>query len=322
MTEGLGTGFEPREPKTGEKVMSLDEAVKRFVRDGDSVTPCGVGVRVPFALCYEMVRQHKRDLTVCTTGAIDNLDMIIGAGCVTRLECGFTSMEGFGLPLMFKRAVEKKKLVVEDYSNLCMALRFLAGAVGLPFIPVSSVSGSDIEKLSTWRKEKKLARVKSPFTGESTLLLPPCVPDVALFHAQQADHFGNTQVWGMLGSDDWAARASKHIIVSVERLVENEEIRRNPHLTVLPDFVVDAIVEAPWGGHPWAVQGFYDVDVDFRREYAQAIRSDEAFDKWLNEWVYEVKNHTSYIHKLGKERLDKLSAKNRPYMSVPVNYGY
>ena len=322
MIETLGTTIEARKPKLGEKIMSLDEAVKKFVSDGDVVTPCGVGGRVPFAQCYEIVRQHKKDLTLSTTGALDNLDMLVGAGCVSRLECGFTGMEMFGLPLMFRRAVEKKKLIVEDYTNLCMVLRFVAGAIGLPFVPVTSVSGSDIERLSTWRKEKKLAKVTSPFTGETTIVLPPSIPDVALFHAQQADHLGNTQVWGMLGSDDWAARASKRIIVTVERVVDNETIRRNPNMTVLPDFIVDAVVEVPWGGHPWAVQGFYDIDMEFRREYAQSIRNDETFNKWLNEWVYQVADHKAYVNKLGKERLDKLSAQKRPYMSLPVNYGY
>lgn len=324
MNTTIGLGFTPRKAKLGNKVMSLKEAVGKFLQDGELLTVCGTSGMAPMALCYEIIRQGKKDLTITIDGGIDPIDMLIGAGCVKRIEAGFVGIGVGAMPGNFRRAVEKgipHPIQVEDYSNLAMTLRFMAGALGLPFIPTRSLKGSDIAEIHTWRGDKKLALMKSPFSGDEVIVLPPVVPDVAIIHAQQADKEGNVQQWGMIGADDWACFASRKVIVSVERIVDTSIIRSDPNRTLFPGFMVDAVVEVPWGSHPYGVQGFYNVDMDYIFEYSKIIRERDSFLKFLEEWVFGLKDHKVYIKKLGPERIEKLKKKVSA-LSESVDFGY
>ncbi len=314
--------------KVGDKLMTLKEAVKKFVNDGDVLTPCGTAQMTPMALTMEIIRQRKRGLTVATTGNLDNVDILVGAGCVDKLELAYVATHygrrGARPAPCLRRAVEHgvpRKVVIEDYSNLTMTLRFLAGALRLPFIPTRSLKGSDLASKATWRGDKKLALVKSPFTEEEVVVVPPCNPDVAIVHCQLADREGNAQRWGALASDGWAVKASKKIIVSAEKIVDSDVIRKNPNLTFIPGFMVDAVVEAPFGAHWWACQGFYDYDPEFQAMYVEMASKQETFEKFLEEWVFGVEDHQGYLKKLGEERLERLRVKEHVYSS-PVDYGF
>ena len=149
-------------------------------------------------------------------------------------------------------------------------------------------------------------------------------PDIGIVHAQYADAAGNAQIWGIEADDRFGVKASEKMIISAERIVDEEVIRRNPNLTIIDASNVDAVVEERWGAHPFACTGFYDFDVNFRRMYATMSRTIEGFNKFVEEWIYGVENREEYIQhyveKFGYAKLSKLMAK--PYWSLPVNLGY
>jgi glutaconate CoA-transferase subunit A len=305
-----------------DKIMPLDEAVKKFVPNGTRLRICGIAVRKPFAVINEIVRQKVKDLTLLCSGFTEDADLLIGAGCVEKIEGSYLGLEALGLAYNYRRAIEKgipNKILVEEYSNFGMTLRFMAAALGIPFMPNKSHLGSDMLKVKSFM-EKKAEVIECPFTKEKIVLLPACTPDTALLHVQRVDVEGNAQVWGQICDDEWGTRAAKRIIVTAEEIVDTEVIRRDPNRTIIPGFRVDAIVEAPFGAHPYQVQGYYDLDLDFRMMYTKMSKKRETFLEYLDEWIYSIDNHEQYLEKLGIKRLLKLRA--GVYTSSSVNYGY
>ncbi len=311
------------EPEVAGKLMPLAEAVKKLIPDGCRLRSGGIAVRKPFAVIYEIMRQRKRDLTFLMSGWTEDADWLIGAGCVEKLEGSYLGLEALGLAHCYRRAVEKgvpRRVLIEEYSNFGMTMRFMAAGMGLPFMPVKSQLGSDLLVVEAFRHPKAQV-VEDPFgSGEKVALLPACPADVALLHAQRCDEDGNAQVWGQLGDDLWGTYAGKKVLLTVEEVVPTRVIRHDPNRTIIPGFRVDAIVLTPFGGHPYQVQGYYDTDRPFRRDYAARSTTLEGWQSWVDEWVYGVEGHEEYLKKLGKERLDSLRAK--PVMSGKVNYGY
>jgi len=303
--------------------MPLDEAVRRLIPDGCRLRSSGIGLRKPMAAVYEVMRQRKRDLTFLMSGWTEDADLLIGAGCVERLEGSYLGLEALGLAHCYRRAMEKgipRKIVIEEYSNFGMTMRFMAAAMGLPFMPIRSNLGSDLVRVESFLHPKAHI-LEDPFgTGATVALLPACHADVALLHAQRCDEEGNAQVWGQTGDDLWGTYAGKKVLVTVEEVVPSRVIRRDPNRTLIPGFRVDAIAEVPFGGHPYQVQGCYDVDRAFRREYAERSVTLEGWQAWADEWVYGLEGHAGYVEKLGEARLQRLRAKR--FLSGRVNYGY
>ena len=311
------------EPEVHDKLLPLDEAVRTLIPDGCRLRSCGIGLRKPMALTYELIRQRKRDLTFILSGWTEDADMLIGAGCLKDLEGSYLGLEAFGLAHAYRRAVEKgipHPIRIEEYSNFGMTMRFMAASMGLPFMPIRSELGSDLLRVESFRHPKAHV-MDDPFgSGAKVALLPACPADVALVHAQRADHDGNVQVWGQIGDDLWGTMSGRTIIASVEEIVDTDVVRRDPNRTLIPAFRVDAIVPAPFGAHPYQCQGYYDLDAAFRKMYAAAAQTREGFLAFLDEWVYGVDDHEGYLRKLGKERLSGLGAE--PILSDPVSYGY
>lgn len=311
------------ETELADKVMPLGEAVRKFIPDGCRLRSCGIGLRKPFAFTYEVARQRKRDLTFILSGWTEDADILIGAGCVTKLEGSYLGLEALGLAHNYRRAFEKgvpQPIQIEEYSNFGMTMRFMAAAMGLPFMPIKSHLGSDLLAVETFLHPKAVV-MDDPFgTGEKVALLPACPTDVALLHAQRADAEGNVQVWGQLGDDLWGTLSGRRILVTVEEVVPTDVVRRDPNRTIVPGFRTTAIIPAPFGAHPYQCQGYYDVDRDFRRMYADVSRTREGFLEFMDEWVYGPEGHEAYLRKLGTARLDAIRAK--PIWSDPVNYGY
>lgn len=306
-----------------DKVLTPAEAVRRHIADGMRVRSCGIGLRRPFAFIYEIARQRVRDITFLLSGMTEDADLLIGTGQVERIEGSYLGLEAFGLANNYRRAMERgvpRPIAIEEYSNFGMTMRFMAAAMGLPFMPVRSHLGSDLLRVEAFRHPKAHV-LEDPFgSGAEVALLPACPADVSLLHAQRADPQGNVQLWGQLGDDQWGTMSGRTILVSVEEIVDTDVVRRDPNRTVIPGFRVAAIVPAPFGAHPYQCQGYYDADAAFRKEYAEVTRTREGFERFLDEWVYGVEDHDAYLRKLGPERLDALRAK--PMMSDPVNYGY
>jgi glutaconate CoA-transferase subunit A len=302
--------------KKEDKVLTLKEAVKKFVADGSSLTLGGFCGRNSQAAAFEIIRQGKRELLFIDDSPTDQLDALIGAGCLSKLEIAWHSVSIFAPAMNFRRAIEKDlphRIEVEDYSNYAVGLRFLAGAMNVPFLPTRSLLGSDISNYN-----KRIKVVTDPYNGGPVSLVPAASPDVAIIHVQHADKCGNAQIWGHLANDENKARAARHTILTCEKIVTEETIRRIPNMTCIPFYCVDAVVEIPYGSHPWSCYGYYYHDVAFQKEYAHWNETREGFMKWLNEWVLSVEDHVDYCSKVGTQRLKELTKMEHAINRLPL----
>ncbi|QAT51179.1 CoA transferase subunit A [Caproiciproducens sp. NJN-50] len=304
------------------KVMSAEEAVASFLRDGDCLAVGGfVTNRRPYALVREVIRQKKRNLYVEGGPSGGDIDMLIGAGCVEIIMVSYIANSGYTqVCRRFRDAVEHGKILFEDYSMDVQTIIYHGAALGLSYIPVKNMLGSDLaEKWGISREERKkhpklpgekFVVQEDPFHPGSKLC---CVPtpeiDVALIHAQLASPDGTVRIVGAPFQDADIAMAAKHTIVSCEQLVSNEEIRRHPERNTLTGLCVDAVVEAPAGAHPSQCFGCYDYDSQFYLDYDRASRSQEDFDSFIREYVEDCPAHQDYLDKLGAGRLINLRVK-------------
>jgi glutaconate CoA-transferase subunit A len=212
----------------------------------------------------------------------------------------------------FRRATSALELELDEYSHFGMVSRFAAGAAGLPFWPLRNYDGTDLP-----RANPNIRQVHCPFTGERLAAVPALTPDVTIVHVQRADADGNAQIWGVLGVQKEAAFAAKTVIVVAEEIVEESVIRADPNRTVIPAFVVTAVVHEPWGAHPSYAQGYYDRDNAFYVAWEDISREPARLQQYLDEYVIGVPDRASYVKKV---KLDRLKAAER--MAGAVNYGY
>jgi len=291
-----------------DKRITLEEAVK-LVSDGSHLFWGGFGFqRPPMAFAHELVRQNKRGLTLYTCGSEMDLDILCGAKVVSRLEMAFFAIEGIGLAPNIQRRVRDGSIEIEDYSNLAMALRFLGGALGVPFMPLKSMLGTDLVTKKRFRT-KKVEIINSPFNREKVVLVPSVNPDFSIVHASRVDKEGNAQIDGIKGEDVEGARAGKKLIVIAEEIVDTEYIRAQPDQTVIPNIYVSHVVECPWGSFPMMVYNYYDYDMDHIRTYYSQCKTEEGWQKYCEEYIKGPKNHSEYLAKIGIERLMKFKAK-------------
>ncbi len=300
------------------KIMTMREAVQEFVPDGVTLAIEGFTGLICFAAGHEIIRQGRRDLTLCRLTPDLLYDQMVAAGVARKLVFSYLGNPGVGSLYAIRRAVEKgipHPLEIEEYTHFGMIGRYIAGAARLPFFPLRSHSGSDLPAHNS-----RLKWVQSPYEdGETIAVVPPLNPDVAIIHAPRCDQHGNTQLWGLLGMQKEAAFAAGKVIVVVEEIVDDSVIRSDPNRTLLPDLIVDAVVVEPFGAHPSYVQGYYDRDNPFYLDWGERSRDVEQTSQWLDEWVYSVPDRATYLKKLGEETLSRL----RPgeALSQPVNYG-
>jgi glutaconate CoA-transferase, subunit A len=309
------------------KVMTSKEAVSRFIHDGAFLYIGGYVCRPPFAIIHEIIRQRIKELTITRSNAADDFDMLIGAGLVKRFIGTFLSLGVYGLGRCYRRSLEKgipHTVEVEEYTNLSLPMMLMAGAMGMPFVPVRDMLGSDLMNVKSFMGENKYKQIQSPFDGSPVLLVPALKPDVAVIHVQQADENGNAQMWGIGGDCQHGANAAARVIVSCERIVSRETIGKDPSRTIVPAMKVAAVVEEPFGSHPGYTPGFYDVDFSFGYIYQQASNTVEGFEAFLKEWVYDIPDRNAYtqhyIQRFGYSAFKKLAAKFD--YSYPVSYAY
>ncbi len=291
-----------------DKQISLQEAV-RLVPDGAHLFWGGFGFqRPPMAFAHELVRQGKRDLTIYTCGSEIDIDILSGAKVVSRFELAFFAIEGIGLAPNIQRRIREGTIEIEDYTNLAMALRFLGGALGVPFMPLRSMLGTDL-MTKTRFKPKKAEVINCPFTGDRIVLVPSVRPDFSIVHASRVDSEGNVQIDGIKGEDIEGARAGKKLIVLAEEIVDTEFIRSQPDQTVIPNIYVTHVVECPWGAYPMMVYNYYDYDMEHIRMYYAECKTEEGWQKYCEEYITGLKDHTEFLKKTGLEKLMKLKAK-------------
>lgn len=253
-----------------DKRMTIKEAVSKFVHDGDYIAIGGFGhIRVPMAAIYEIIRQKKRNLTMAGKTAVHDSDILIAAGCVSKIEVAYAfGHELRGLSPASRRAVETGKCkVASEWSNAAFQWRFLAAAMGLPFIPTRVLLGTDMFKKSSAKV------VKDPFSGKPICLVPACFPDVVFIHVHRCDIYGNAQIDGIIVEDFELARAAKRLIITTEEIIDNEKIREEPWKTVIPYFLVDAVVEVPFGAHPCNMPYLYYFDEEHIGEWLRVSKT-------------------------------------------------
>lgn len=298
------------------KVLSMKDAVAGLVRDGDVVVIEGFTHLICFAAGHEIIRQKKKDLTLARLTPDLIYDQMIQAGVAKKLVFSWAGNPGVGSLHAFRRAVESKPptLEIEEYSHFGMVARLSAGAANLPFWPLRNYADTDIPKANP-----RIKTIECPYTGERLATVPALRPDVTIVHAQRADKSGNAQIWGLMGVQKEAAFASKKVIVVVEELVDEAVIRSDPNRTLIPGLQVDAVVVEPWGAHPSYAQGYYDRDNDFYVAWDKIAREEASFKKYLDEFVYGVKDRAEYMRK-NPGLAERLKAK--PQICAGVNYGY
>ncbi len=302
------------------KLVSMREAVADHVPSGSTVLlGAQLEQMIPFAAGHEIIRQGRRDLTL--VGPISDIlfDQMIGAGCVSRVMAAWVGNVSEGLGHCFRRAVEDgmpRSVQMVDYSNFTVALALHAGALGLPFMPTYSTLGSDLLK-----KNGNLREFPSPVNEEKLIAVRALKPDVAVLHVQRADQQGNAHLWGNTGVAVDGARAARRVIVVAEEIVAPEVIASDPNRTLIPGFLVSAVVHEPWGAHPSPVQGYGGRDHAFFRQYHEQSRKLADFEKWLERWVLAVPDRRAYMELLGACRVEELGVKQHAF-SAPADFGY
>jgi glutaconate CoA-transferase, subunit A len=303
------------------KLMTAEEAVRRFVPNGCQIALGGFTVsRNPMVIAREIIRQGKKNLYIVCHSHGQALDLLIGAGCVNRLEIAYGGTGRFApTAIRFRKAVCAGKIELEDYSNYHMSLRFLAGSMGLPFMASKSGLETDLVKLEGFLPEdrgkgkiprKKLVVMENPFNGpeDKVILLPALNPDVALMHAQYVGEDGTVRIKGLTFADLEQARSAEHVIVTCEEIVPRSYIREDPDQNSLPSFLIDAVVKAPYGAHPTAAYLFYDYDPEHLKLYREAASNDDSFKRYLDEWVHSVSTQEAYLEKVGASNLLRIKA--------------
>jgi len=299
------------------KIMSMKDAIGRFVKDGDLIVLEGFTHLIPFAAGHEIIRQRKKDLILARLTPDLIYDQLIAAGCAKKMIFSWAGNPGVGPLHAFRRAVEKgipAPLEIEEYTHFGMVLRFMAGASNLPFLPTRNYPGTDLTRVNPAFKT-----IRSPYSDEELWCVPALTPDVTVVHAQRADADGNTQVWGLYGVQKEAAFASRRVIVSVEEIVDAKVIRSDPNRTIIPGTIVNAVVHEPFGAHPSYVQGGYDRDNDFYMQWDAVSRDQAALARYLDEWVYDLPDRAAYIKRMGPRHAE---LKADVQMCEPVNYGF
>ena len=303
----------------------MRQAIAEFVPDGSSVA-LGLQMEqmIPFAAGHEMIRQKKRNLRLI--GPISDIlfDQLIGAGCVKDVVAAWVGNVMMGSAYNFRRAAEQEnpgtpgeKLQVFNMTNFCISLGLQAGAMGVPFLPTRTAMGSDVPKGNHF-----FYQIISPFEPKETLLAVRAIqPDVAIVHVQRADAQGNAHCWANFGVMLEGVRAAKKIILCAEEIVAPEVIATDPNRTVIPGFLVSAVVECAYGAHPSPVQGYYARDDAFFQQYHAETRTAAEFDDWARRWIFGVGDRGQYVKQLGESRMADLGVKKHAYAAA-ADYGY
>jgi len=279
-----------------DKRMTVEEAVSNFIYDRSYIAFGGFGhIRVPMAIIYEIVRQKKRNLSVAGKAAAHDLDVLIGAGCVSKVEVAYSfGHELRGLSPASRRAVEGGQCkVVAETSNAGYQWHFLAAMMGLPFIPSRNLLGTDTLEYSNAKV------VTDPFSGKPICLIPASYPDVAIIHVHRCDIYGNAQIDGISVEDFELSRAARRLIISTEEIINNDRIRNEPWRTTIPYLVVDAVVEVPFGSHPAEMPCLYYFDEDHIGEWLKVSRTPEGTEKYFKKYVYGVSDFEEYLSLIG-----------------------
>ena len=287
------------------KITDLKSAISKLVKDGDYIGIGGFGMdRIPAAALHEIVRQKKKHLTLSGHTATHDGQILCAGECVDKIDAAYVvGIELLGLSSNYRKLFQEGKVQVTEWTNATLAWRYKAAAMGLSFLPVRSMLGTETIKHS------RAIEYKCPFTGEIYALVPACSPDMAIIHVPRADKFGNCQIDGITVSDSDLARASKKVIITTEEIISTEEIRREPERTIIPYYCVDAVIHVPFGSYPCNMPGKYYFDLEHLNAWLEAEKNTQALERFLNKYIYGIKSWGEYLEQCGgKKRLVELKS--------------
>jgi glutaconate CoA-transferase, subunit A len=301
--------FRERSRAMTDKVTTVAEAVGRLVSDGDYLAIGGFGTnRIPTAVCHEIVRQRKQNLAFAGHTSTHDFQLLCAGNLtgrgqlLSRLDAAYiVGLEARGLSPHARRVMESGQLQVTEWTNYALAVRLRAAAQGVSFLPYRTMLGTDTVRFSAAKE------VVCPFTGEKYLALPALYPDAAAIHVHEADRFGNCRIKGVNVADSDLARAAHKLIITCERLIPNDEIRRDPTQTVIPFYCVDAVCEVPFGSFPGNMAYEYFSDEEHLRQWLDAEEDEVVYRKFLEDTVLSKKDFGAYLYACGGlERMQKL----------------
>ncbi len=283
--------FHQKDRAMSDKRMSVSAAVQKFIHDGDYLATGGFGgVRIASALLHEIVRTGKKNLGLSGHTTTHDFQILSAGKCFNRVDVAYiVGLELRGLSSNARKVMQSGEVEVTEWTNATLNWRYKAAAMGIPFMPARTLLGTDGLKYSAAKE------ITCPFTGEKLLAVPALFPDVAIIHVHQADIYGNAQIDGISIADYDVARASKRVLVTAERIVDTDEIRKNPIKTVIPYWLVDAVCEVPFGSYPGNMPYEYYSDEDHLSEWMQAENNDETFKAFLDKYIYGVKTFEEYL---------------------------
>jgi acyl CoA:acetate/3-ketoacid CoA transferase alpha subunit len=286
-----------------DKLTTEKEAVERLIADGDYIGFELYGTcRAPMSVVRELVRQGRKNLRLAGQG-LQDVDFLLAAGMVEAMDITYVGYEVHGLSPVLRRAAEKEGVKLVEWSNAAMAWRFKAAAMGLPFLPIRSMLGTDTFNYSAGKV------ATDPFTGDKVMLLPALILDCGIIHVHQADKYGNCMLEGISGFALEMARACKKLIISAEEIIDNEEILKYPDRNVIPYYHVDAVIHAPFGSHPGEMPYLYGRDEPGIMEWLEVGKTDEGAQAYLKKYIHDVPDHAAYMELVGgSKKQDELRA--------------
>ncbi len=318
-----------------DKTIELSEAVAKYIHDGDHISIGGFTInRNPMAAVYEIIRQRKKQLHIYAHSNGQGVDELIGAGCASKIEIAYAGSGRFAPTcIRFKKAVQDQTLLVEDYSNYQMTLRFQAGAMGVPFLPTRSSLGTDI--IAKWGfpesmrrsdpkiPNQKLCVIDNPFDAwgdASQLVLVPAInPDVTIIHVQKADRQGLLHIDGLTFADVEQAKAARAVIATCENLADPEEMRSHSDANQIPFMCVDAVAHVPHGAYPTACYGCYDYDPVYLNRYRKAAQDESEYQAYLQKYIYNTSGHDDFMGLISPQQIDNIKADPRTGYAVGLD---
>ena len=302
--------FRRKRAALAEKLMTVKEAVERFVCNGDYLASGGFGTnRIATALLHEIVRQRKRDLGFAGHTTTHDFQILAAgnlnrAKLLARVDAAYiVGLEARGLSPQARRVMQSGEVEVCEWTNYALAVRFRAAAAGVPFMPARIMLGTDTFARSAAKE------ISCPFTGQKLVALPALYPDVALIHVHESDPHGNCRIYGITVADAELARAAKKVLVSAERIISNDEVRRAPHLTVIPSLCVDAVCHVPFGSYPGNMPGEYFSDENHLRHWLAVEKDESELEAFLQRYIFGVPDFGAYLELCGgEERMRALRA--------------
>jgi glutaconate CoA-transferase subunit A len=284
-----------------EKVTTVTDAVRQFIHDGDYLCSGGFGSnRIATAVLHEVLRQGIQNLSFAGHTTTHDFEILcagngLGRGnTLARVDISYVlGLEARGLSPQARRVIQSGTVQTREWSNYALALRFTAAAMGVPFLPTHAMLGTDTYEHSCAKT------INCPFTGERLAAVPALYPDVAVIHVHEADRYGNARFSGVSVADFDLARAAKRVIITCERLVPHNDMRRTPHTTQIPFFCVDAVCEVPYGSYPGNMPGEYASDETHLKQWLDTEHDVEQFRAFVQRMIYDTADFTEYLELCG-----------------------